>query len=52
MISTCERSATVIALEDCEVAVLTREKFLALPETSPAVVRLKTIMKERLKDKK
>jgi CRP-like cAMP-binding protein len=52
MISTCERSATVIALEDCEVAVLTREKFLALPATSPAVIRLKTIMAERLKDKK
>ena len=45
-------SATVIALEDCEIAVLTREKFLALPDNSPAVVRLKNIMKERQKDKK
>ena len=52
MISACERTATVIALEDCEIAVLTREKFLALPDNSPAVVRLKNIMKERQKDKK
>jgi CRP-like cAMP-binding protein len=51
MISSDERSASVIALEDCEVAVLTREKFLTLPDSSPAVVRLKTIMKERLKSK-
>ena len=52
MISAWERTATVIALEDCEIAVLTREKFLALPDNSPAVVRLKNIMKERQKDKK
>ena len=50
MISACERTATVIALEDCEIAVLTREKFLALPDNSPAVVRLKSIMKQRLKN--
>ncbi len=52
LISAGERTATVIALEDCEVAVLTREKFLALPDTSPAVIRLKNIMKKRLKDKR
>ncbi len=52
MISAGERTATVIALEDCEVAVLTREKFLTLPDNSPAVVRLQKIMKERLKDKR
>ncbi len=52
MISAETRSASVVALEDCEVAILTREKFLALPETSPAVVRLQTIMKERLKEDK
>ena len=52
MTSAETRSASVIALEDCEVAVLTREKFLALPDTSPAVVRLKTIMKERLNEGK
>ena len=49
LISAVERTASVIALEDCEVAVLTREKFLALPDTSPAVVRLKAIMKDRTK---
>ena len=49
MISTCERTAKVIALEDCEIAVLTREKFLTLLDTCPAVIRLKNIMKERLK---
>ena len=49
MISACARTAKVIALEDCEIAVLTREKFLTLPDTCPAVIRLKNIMKERLK---
>ena len=49
LISAGERSASVIALEDCEVAVLTRENFLPPPDNSPAVVRLKTIMKERMK---
>ena len=49
MISACERTAKVIALEDCEIAVLTREKFLTLPDTCPAVIRLKNIVKERLK---
>jgi CRP/FNR family transcriptional regulator, cyclic AMP receptor protein len=49
LISAVERTASVIALEDCEVAVLTREKFLTLPDTSPAVVRLKAIMKDRTK---
>lgn len=52
MISAGERSASVIALEDCEVAILTREKFLALPHTSPAVIKLQTIMRERLKENK
>ncbi len=51
MISVGERTASVIALEDCEVAVLTCEKFLTLPESSPAEVRLKTVMKERFKEK-
>ena len=51
MISADARTASVVALEDCEVAILTRDKFLALPDTSPAVVRLQSIMKERLKNK-
>ena len=50
LISACERTATVIAIEDCEIAVLTREKFLTLPDNSPATVRLKSIMKQRLKN--
>ena len=50
LISACERTATVIAIEDCEIAVLTRKKFLTLPDNSPAVVRLKSIMKQRLKN--
>ena len=50
LISACERTATVIAIEDCEIAVLTREKFLTLPDNSPTVVRLKSIMKQRLKN--
>ena len=50
LISACERTATVIAIEDCKIAVLTREKFLTLPDNSPAVVRLKSIMKQRLKN--
>lgn len=50
LITACERTATVIAIEDCKIAVLTREKFLTLPDNSPAVVRLKSIMKQRLKN--
>lgn len=49
LISAGKRTASVVALEDCEVAILTREKFLDLPDTSPAVIRLKNIMRERLK---
>ena len=49
MISACERTAKVIALEDCKIAVLTREKYLTLPDACAAVIRLKNIMKERLK---
>ena len=49
MVSNKPRSASVIALEECEVAVLTREKFLSLPDINPAVLRIKKIMKERIK---
>ena len=47
MISNNPRMASVTALEDCVVAVLTREKFLQLPDSNPAVVRIKKIMKDR-----
>ena len=40
------------SLKDCEVAILTHDKFLALLNKSPAVIRLQNIMKERLKNKK
>lgn len=52
MISNQTRGATVVALEDCEVAILTQEKFLELPDTNPAVLRIKKIMMERMKGKK
>lgn len=51
MVSSAPRSASVVALEECEVAVLTRERFLSLPDTNPAVLRIKKIMGERLKQK-
>lgn len=44
------RTATVTALEDCILAVLTRETFVTLPENHPAVIRIKKIMAERLKN--
>lgn len=49
MVSSKPRSASVIALEECEVSVLTRERFLALPDDNPAVLRIKKIMKDRTK---
>ena len=49
MISNSERMASVVALEDVEVAILTRDKYLALPEDNPAALRLKNIMIERKK---
>ncbi len=49
MVSSKPRTASVIALEECEVAILTRERFLALPDTNPAVLRIKKIMKDRIK---
>ncbi len=52
MISNKPRTATVTALEDCQVDVLTQEKFLKLPENNPAVVRIKKIMLDRIQGKK
>ena len=51
MISNKPRMATVTALENCQVDVLTQENFLKLPENNPAVVRIKKIMLERSNDK-
>jgi len=49
MISNDARSASVIALEDCELAILTRDKYLQLPDDNPAALRLKNLMIERKK---
>ena len=49
MISNDARSASVIALEDCELAILTRDKYLLLPDDNPAALRLKRLMIERRK---
>ena len=49
MISNDVRTASVVATEDLEVAILTRDKYLALPEDNPAALRLKKIMIERKK---
>ncbi|QPJ64896.1 MAG: cyclic nucleotide-binding domain-containing protein [Candidatus Nitrohelix vancouverensis] len=52
MVSDKPRMATVRALEDCQVAILTQESFMKLPNTNPAVARIKKIMVDRLKGKK
>ncbi|MEK9629046.1 MAG: cyclic nucleotide-binding domain-containing protein [Nitrospinota bacterium] len=49
MISNDARTASVVATDDVEVAILTRDKYLALPEDNPAALRLKKIMMERKK---
>jgi len=49
MISNDARTASVIALEDCELAILTRDKYLLLPDDNPAALRLKNLMIERKK---
>ena len=49
LIAGWQRTASVVALEDCVVGVLTRETFLTLPPTHPAVIAIKKIMVERLK---
>ena len=40
---------SVIALEGCELAILTRDKYLLLPNYNPAALRLKKLMIERKK---
>lgn len=44
------RTANIMALEDCIIAVLSRETFVKLPPDNPAVLRIKKIMAERLKN--
>ena len=43
------RCATVIALEDCEVSVLSIERFKGLPASNPGVEAIRKIMNERKK---
>ena len=40
---------SLIALEGCELAILTRDKYLLLPDYNPAALRLKKLMIERKK---
>lgn len=49
MISNDARTASVVAMEDCELAILTRDKYLLLPDDNPAALRLKKLMIERKK---
>ena len=49
MISNDARTASVIVLEDYELAILTRDKYLLLPDDNPAALRLKKLMIERRK---
>jgi len=42
------RCATIIALEDCEVSVLSLEQFKKLPNSNPGVKAIKKIMQERI----
>ena len=41
--------SSMIALEVCELAILTRDKYLLLPDDNPAALGLKKLMIERKK---
>ena len=41
--------ASVIALEGCELFILTRDKYLLLPDNNPAALRVKKLMLEHKK---
>ena len=49
LISNDASFTSVIALEGCELAILTRDKYLLLPDDNPAALRLKKLMIEREK---
>ena len=49
LISNDASFSSVIALEGCELAILTRDKYLLLPDDNPAALRLKKLMIERKK---
>jgi CRP-like cAMP-binding protein len=41
--------ASVIALKGCELVILTRDKYLLLPDNNPAALRVKKLMLEHKK---
>ena len=49
LISNDASFTSVIALEGCELAILTRDKYLLLPDYNPAALRLKKLMIEHKK---
>lgn len=49
LIDSKPRSANVVALDDVECTVLTRDMFAKLPPNNPGVLAVKKIMSERLK---
>jgi CRP-like cAMP-binding protein len=49
LISNDASFTSVIALEGCELAILTRDKYLLLPDDNLAALRLKKLMIERKK---
>ena len=49
LISNDASFASVIPLEGCELAILTRDKYLLLPDDNPAALGLKKLMIERKK---
>ena len=43
------RCANIIALEDCELSVLSFQSFKDIPDTNPGVIALRKIMEQRKK---
>jgi len=49
LISNDASFASVIPLEGCELAILTRDRYLLLPDDNPVALRLMKLMIERKK---
>jgi len=43
------RCANIIALEDCQLSVLSFQSFKDIPDTNPGVIALRKIMEQRKK---
>ena len=52
LVADCVRTASVRALEDCTLSVLTQDVYKKLPPDNPGVQRIRKIMADRLKDLK